>query len=257
MTYLTEGKANITGGHFTITEGRKETIHFSEPILKTSTVFTVRTDSKKEFLTNIVLDKNYEEKPNNNIEFKAKFSNATKDASCTIPKQFNDTILVNCTIYNITDIDPCTQGFEYENSSDHVNFVYYSFNASTLLKANELIPNSNVITETNKSKSILSKDNNDTNNNDYNNGNDNGNNNDNNDNDDNDYSNNKNDDSQRYNYFHKNSNRGLSAGGIVAIVVCCVVTLAAVIAIGMATKNAAASSSADRANLNNSEIRKI
>ena len=61
----------------------------------------------------------------------------------------------------------------------------------------------------------------------------------------------------RYNYFHKNSNRGLSAGGIVAIVVCCVVTLAAVIAIGMATKNAAASSSADRANLNNSEIRKI
>ena len=151
MTYLTEGKANITWGHFTITEGRKETIHFSEPILKTSTVFTVRTDSKKEFLTNIVLDKNYEEKPNNNIEFKAKFSNATKDASCTMPKQFNDTILVNCTIYNITDIDPYTQGFEYGNSSDHVNFVYYSFNASTLLKANELIPNSNVITETNKS----------------------------------------------------------------------------------------------------------
>ena len=174
-----------------------------------------------------------------------------------MPKQFNDTILVNCTIYNITDIDPYTQGFEYGNSSDHVNFVYYSFNASTLLKANELIPNSNVITETNKSKSILSKDNNDTNNNDYNNGNDNGNNNDNNDNDDNDNSNNKNDDSQRYNYFHKNSNRGLSAGGIVAIVVCCVVTLAAVIAIGMATKNAAASSSADRGNLNNSEIRKI
>ena len=257
MTYLTEGKANITGGHFTITEGRKETIHFSEPILKTSTVFTVRTDSKKEFLTNIVLDKNYEEKPNNNIEFKAKFSNATKNASCTMPKQFNDTILVNCTIYNITDIDPYTQGFEYGNSSDHVNFVYYSFNASTLLKANELIPNSNVITETNKSKSILSKDNNDTNNNDYNNGNDNGNNNDNNDNDDNDNSNNKNDDSQRYNYFHKNSNRGLSTGGIVAIVVCCVVTLAAFIAIGMATKNAAASSSEDRANLNNSEIRKI
>jgi len=68
-----------------------------------------------------------------------------------MPKQFNDTILVNCTIYNITDIDPYTQGFEYGNSSVHVNFVYYSFNASTLLKANELIPNSNVITETNKS----------------------------------------------------------------------------------------------------------
>ena len=67
MTYLTEGKANITGGHFTITERRKESIHFSQYILKATTVFTVTTDSKKEFLTTIVLDENYEEKPNNNF----------------------------------------------------------------------------------------------------------------------------------------------------------------------------------------------
>ena len=69
MSYLTEGKANITGGHFTITEERNKSIIFSEPILKSSTVFTVTTDSKKEFLTNIVLDDNYEERPNNNIDF--------------------------------------------------------------------------------------------------------------------------------------------------------------------------------------------
>ena len=64
MTYLTEGKANITGGHFSITERRKETINFSQSILKAPIVFTVTTDSKKEFLTTIVLDDNYEEKPN-------------------------------------------------------------------------------------------------------------------------------------------------------------------------------------------------
>ena len=98
MTYLTEGKANITAGHFTITEGRKEAIYFSESILKTSTVFAIRTDSKKEFLTTIVLDENYKEKPNNNIKFKAEFSNATKDVSYIMTKQFNDIILVNCTI---------------------------------------------------------------------------------------------------------------------------------------------------------------
>ena len=87
MTYLTEGKANIAGGHFTITEGRKEAIHFLEPILKASTVFTVRTDSKKEFLTNVVIDKNYEQKSNNNVDIEVKFSNITKTSSCVFSKR--------------------------------------------------------------------------------------------------------------------------------------------------------------------------
>ena len=158
MTNLTEGIANITGGHFIITKGRKESILFSEPILKTSTVFTVRIDSKKEFLTNIVLNENYEVKPDNNIDFKAEFSNATKVASCIFPKEYNDTMLVNCTIYNITDIDPYSQGFEYGNTSDKIKFVYYSFNASTLLKVNELVPGKNIITESDKIQPLLSKD---------------------------------------------------------------------------------------------------
>ena len=231
MTYLTEGKANITGGHFSITERRKETINFSQSILKAPIVFTVTTDSKKEFLTTIVLDDNYEEKPNNNFEFKAKFSNATKDASCIIPKQFNDTILENCTIYNITDIGPYNQGFEYGNSSDHIKFEYYSFNASTLLKANELIPNSNVITETDKSKNILSKDNNNNNDN--------------------------NEDLPKYNYFRKNTKKSLSAGGIIVIIVCSIITLAATIAIGIISKKTATPVTQANSNFENSEIRKI
>ena len=87
ITYLTEGKANITGGLFSITEERKKSVHFSEPILRTSTVFTVRTDSKKEFLTNVVMDKNYEQKSNNNVDIEVKFSNITKTSSCVFSKR--------------------------------------------------------------------------------------------------------------------------------------------------------------------------
>ena len=200
MTNLIEGKANITGGHFTITEARKESILFSDPILKTSTVFTVRTEEKTEFLTTIVLDENYEEKPNNNIDFKAKFSNATKDASCFFPKEYNDTILVNCTIYNVTGIDPYNQGFEYVNTSDKIKFLYYSFNASTLLKANELIPNVNIITETDKSQSLLSKD--------------------------------AEDEPKRYQYqYTKKSSNSLSTGAIIAIIIPSILVLAIITAL--------------------------
>ena len=201
MSYLTEGKANITGGHFTITEERNKSIIFAEPTLKTSTVFSVRTDSKNEFLTNIVLDDNYEEKPNNNIDFKAKFSNITKNASCFFPKKFNNTILVNCTIYNITENNPYYEGFEYKNFSGKIKFMYYSFNSETLFKSDELLSNnaSNyIITETNKSLPLLTKVNS----------------------------------LGRKNNRYKSKN-GLSAGGIVAIVIASVVAVAAVIGITM------------------------
>ena len=49
MTYLVDVFANITGGHFTIREKRKETIHFSGPILRNLNVFTITTNSKKNF----------------------------------------------------------------------------------------------------------------------------------------------------------------------------------------------------------------
>jgi len=207
ITNLTEGIANITGGHFTITEERKKSIIFSEPILKTSSVFAARADSMSEHLTTIVVDENYEEKPNNKIDFKAKFSNATKDASCFFPKEYNNTILVNCTIYNVTDIDPYNQGFEYGNTSDKINFVYYSFNASTLLKANELIPNVSIITESDKSQSLLSKYN-DTN-------------------DDDDVEKNP-----IRNYFIKSSKKkSLSTGAIIGIIIPSVLVLALVTAL--------------------------
>lgn len=65
MSYLLEGKANITGGHFTITDERKNYIHFSEPIIKSYTILSVTSHDKKEFLTNIAIDENGVQKPNN------------------------------------------------------------------------------------------------------------------------------------------------------------------------------------------------
>ena len=156
ITYLTEGKANITGGHFTITEERKNTIYFSEPFIRTTTILTVRTDAKKEFLTNIVIDKNYEEKPNNNVDIEVKFSNITKTSSCVFPKQYNDTIIINCTISNITENNPYFEGFEYGNSTDKIKFMYYSFNVTTFFKANKLLPNYTIIKESDKNEAICS-----------------------------------------------------------------------------------------------------
>ena len=73
IDYLLEGKANITGGLLTITEERKEIIHFSDIILESATILSCRTDSKKEYLTTHIVDNNYDIKPNNNVDIEVKF----------------------------------------------------------------------------------------------------------------------------------------------------------------------------------------
>jgi ABC-type amino acid transport substrate-binding protein len=151
ISYLTEGKANITGGHFTITDERKNYIHFSEPILRSATVLSVAAQNKKELMTNIVIDENGVQKPNNNVDIDVKFGNLTKTSSCIFPKKFNDTIIINCTISNITEN---YTRFEYGNSTDKIKFMYYSFNATTFLKANTLLNNDSIIKESNKSEII-------------------------------------------------------------------------------------------------------
>jgi ABC-type amino acid transport substrate-binding protein len=151
ISYLTEGKANITGGHFTITEERRNYIHFSEPILRSYTILSVAVRDKKEFLTNIIIDENSVQKPNNNVDIDVKFEKFTKTSSCIFPKNFNDTIIINCTISNITEN---YTGFEYGNSTDKIKFMYYSFNATTFLNANKLLNNDSIIKESNKSEII-------------------------------------------------------------------------------------------------------
>ena len=151
MSYLLEGKANITGGHFTITDERKNYIHFSEPIIKSYTILSITSHDKKEFLTNIAIDENGVQKPNNNVDINVKFRDLTKTSSCIFPKKYNDTIIINCTISNITENN---NGFEYGNSTDKIKFNYYSFNATTFLNANKLLNNDSIILESDKSEII-------------------------------------------------------------------------------------------------------
>ena len=79
ISYLLEGKADIIGGHFTITDERKNFIHFSEPIIESNNVFFCRSDSKRENLKTIIVDEKYEEKTNNNVDIEVKFSNISKN----------------------------------------------------------------------------------------------------------------------------------------------------------------------------------
>jgi hypothetical protein len=154
INYLLEGKANITGGHFTITEERKKIIHFSDIILESATILSCRSDGKKDYLTTRIVDDNYEIKPNNNVDIEVKFSNITKNSSCIFPVEYNDTIIINCTIFNITEKNPFYEGFEYGNTTDKIKFMYYEFEANNFFKANTILPNQSILTESDKSKVI-------------------------------------------------------------------------------------------------------
>jgi len=156
INYITEGLANITGGIFSILEERKEYIKFSNPILETQTVLAVRTDSKKDYYKIVIVDNNFEEKPNNTVDIEVEFSNVTKNSSCVFPKEYNDTIIINCTISNITESNPYYEGFEYGNTSDKIRFIYYDFDPKNFFNANSFFPELNIIQESNKSNIICS-----------------------------------------------------------------------------------------------------
>ena len=198
IDYLLEGKANISGGIFSINEERKKIIHFSDIILETSTVMSCRTDSKKEFLTTHIVDENYEIKPNNNVDIEIKFSNITKNASCVFPVEYNNTIIINCTISNVTEKNPFYEGFEYGNTTDKIRFMYYDVEANNFFKANTILPNENILTESNKSKEICPDEN-------------------------------ENDNEATITSIYHKKNSGLSTGGIIAIIIPCAAILFAVI----------------------------
>ena len=158
INYITEGLANITGGVFSILEERKEYINFSNPILESPTVLAVRTDSKKNYYKIVIVDNNFKEKPKNIVDIEVIFSNITKNSSCVFPKKYNDTIIINCTISNITETNPYYEGFEYGNTSDKIRFIYYDFDPKNFFNANSIFPELNIIQESNKSNSICSTD---------------------------------------------------------------------------------------------------
>ena len=154
ISYIEEEKADITGGWFTITDERKEKVDFSEPFFTAGTVLVVRKDSKKDEIAIKVLDDKYNQKKNNAADILVKFPKRETNSSCVFPEKYNETITINCTISDLKDIDPYSEGFEYVNSSDKIDITYLKLDAGNFINANKKLPGHKIITESDKSKKV-------------------------------------------------------------------------------------------------------
>ena len=156
LTYLKEGKANITGGEFSISEERKKDIIFSDVIYTCGTVLAVRLDSVKSLIPIELYDRNYTRKEKNIIDVNVKFQDdKIKTSSCVLPDYFNDILLINCTIDDIQDVN-VSNGFEYVNTEDKILLLYNYIEANNFLQANKLIEgHTNIIQESDKSEEIV------------------------------------------------------------------------------------------------------
>ena len=151
-----EGKVNITGGCFTITEERKQFMSFSDPLYSCGTVLATRVDMKKDIIPIEILDKNYNTKENKVVDVNVKFPNEiNRVSSCVFPDYYNDTILINCTIKDIKDVNT-SKGFTYEDTEDKILLLFNYFEANNFLKANTKITgHPNIIQESDKSEEIV------------------------------------------------------------------------------------------------------
>ena len=202
VSYIEEKKANISGGWFTITDERKKSVNFSNSIHNAGTVLVTRVDRKKDALTLKVVDNNYNEKTNNAANVQVKFSDKIKNSSCVFPEKYNDTIIINCTISDLDNIDPYEEGFEFVNTTDKIQLIFSNLELNNFFQANSKISgHENIITESDKSKKVCTS----------------------------------NSTSQENNtikpVFHKiKSSGGISTGAIIGIIIPCVVVLIAAIA---------------------------
>ena len=238
ITYIQEGKANISGGWFTITNERKNLVNFSNPIHSAGTVLAVRVDTKKDSISMNILDTKYKVKTNNTAEIKVKISDKIKTSNCIFPNMYNDTILINCTISDINDIDPYSEGMEFLNTSDKLKIVYYNLELNNFFQANTKISGHNNIIKESDKKNFVCESSQNNNNNNSNNDSNNNDNNDNNGNNDN----NKNDNNAYNNFIPNRKNSGkLSTGGIIAIVIPTIILLLGVTIITISLKSSSSS----------------
>ena len=154
ISSIENGKANITGGYLTITDERKEKVDFSEPFFTAGTVMVVRKDSKKDEVAIKILDNKYNLKKNNTADILVKFPKRVTNSSCVFPEKYNETITINCTISDLKDIDPYNEGFEYVNSSDKIGITYSKLDVGNFIKANSKLKGHKIITESDKSKKV-------------------------------------------------------------------------------------------------------
>ena len=152
LTYIKEGKANITGGSFSITEERKKDMYFSDPLYDSPIVLLVRLDSRKDKFPIEIQDSQFETKNNSNVDVNVRFTDKIKTSSCIFPSFFSDVILINCTIKDIKDVN-VSNGFEYVNTTDKIYLLYNYLEADNFLQANSKISgHEDIIKESDKSE---------------------------------------------------------------------------------------------------------
>ena len=157
ISYIQDKKANITGGCFTASDERKKLINFSSPIHVAGTVLAVRTDIKKDSVKIKVVDEVNNNKSDNAADIQVFFpnKNITTTSNCVFPEKYNDTILMNCTISDLGDIDPYTEGFQYLNTSDKMFIALSYLKLNNFFQANSIIPeHNNIIRESNKTNIV-------------------------------------------------------------------------------------------------------
>ena len=154
ITYIENGKADITGGVFTINDERKKRVDFSDSFFTSGTVMVVRKHSKKDEIEVTILDDKHNPKKNNAADILVKFPKRETNSSCVFPEKYNETITINCTISDLKDIDPYSEGFEYVNSSDKIDITYLKLDAGNFINANKKLPGHKIITESDKSKKV-------------------------------------------------------------------------------------------------------
>lgn len=118
----------------------------------------VRLDSKKDEVPIEIRDGKYNLKEKKIVDVNVKFpDDKIKISSCVFPDFYNDTLLINCTINNIKDVNT-SKGFEYVNTEDKLELLYSYIEANNLLQANTIIEGINdIIQEDDKSQEIFCK----------------------------------------------------------------------------------------------------
>ena len=111
---------NITGGQFTITEERSQIVSFSNPIYKIGTSLVVRTDSKIDAIKLTILDKEFNEIPDNKAKLLSKVGNKTVTSLCAFPDFYKNSLILNCSINDFNGTDPFTLQPVKINSKLHI-----------------------------------------------------------------------------------------------------------------------------------------
>ena len=152
-----------------------------------------------------------------------------KNKTCTLPDTFyNDSILINCSISEISEDElKNIKNLKIINSTDRINILYSSIRVDNFEKANTLFPNKNFSTQSNLDNIINTADKNDT--------------------------------IIDNTIYNKKLDKGLSTGGIIAIVIPTVILLAGITILSFILSNSKSSmiNQVNNDSLNELNIKKI